>query len=90
MADSGSRAELGPDDLPISTDLASALAQWATEYDGIFTRVAGRHGFESEVAAEAFVELGRRLVVRLQEELGGSWVVEYHPEAVRPPGIRLR
>ena len=40
--------------------------------------------------AESFVRSGEELVVQLQRELGDLWHVEYMPEPIRPPGLRLR
>jgi hypothetical protein len=47
-------------------------------------------GFDSEHDAERFVAAGQRLVVQLQDELGASYHVEYLPEPIRPPGVKLR
>jgi len=33
---------------------------------------------------------GERLVSRLQHELGPTYHVEYMPEPIRPPGVKLR
>jgi hypothetical protein len=46
-------------------------------------------GFTSAGDAEEFVDAGRGIVDALQEELGPSWHVEYMPEPVAPPGLRL-
>lgn len=88
VADSGSREELRPTDLPISEDLAHSLADWATDYDATFATEPD--GFQSEEEAVTFVERGRDLVGRLQDELGEHWHVEYMPEPIKPPGLRLR
>jgi hypothetical protein len=92
ISDSGTRSEIHPGDLPISGDLAGAFTLWAEEYDATFTDRggAGSDGFASGAAAVTFVERGRDLVGRLQAELGESHHVEYMPEPIKPPGVRLR
>lgn len=77
-------------DLGLSPDLADALTRWAMDYEATFAAEAIRSGFESEGAAEAFVARGRMLAVDLQRELGQAWHVEFYPEPIRPPGLRLR
>jgi hypothetical protein len=74
-------------DLGISSGLSNAVSQWAKDYAATFTPAAS--GFESQAAAEAFVYRGRALAADLQRELGDSWHVEYYPEPIRPPGLRL-
>lgn len=75
-------------DLGISDELSDAVAQWAEDYNDTYSSVA--NGFESQAAAEDFVGRGRALVADLQRELGDSWRVEFYPEPIRPPGLRLR
>lgn len=60
-------------------DFGSTMSGWPKE-----------GGFASTRAAEEFVEAGRVLVSRLQEELGEAFVVEYLPEPIRPPGLKMR
>lgn len=90
LADSGTQEEVAPGDLPIGSDLTADLSRWSSSYEHNFAGVAGASGFESEAAARQFVEVGRHLVDRLRRELGDSWWVEYRPEPVGPPGLRLR
>jgi len=88
IADSGTRADVAPSDLPISEALTRSFHQWAEDYDATFE--PGSRGFESVADAARFVNEGRDLVVRLQDELGESWRVEYHPEPTKSPGLRLQ
>jgi hypothetical protein len=83
--------DVDPGELPIDAEIAEDLALWAAEYDSTF--VDGnpkRQGFASLMDADEFVDRGRQLALRLQAALGPSWCVEYMPEPVRPPGVRLR
>jgi hypothetical protein len=77
-------------ELGVSTELAQALDRWADDYDATFGADERTSGFLSEGNAEAFVAQGRSLSDRLQGELGGSWKLDYYPEPIRPPGLRLR
>jgi len=78
-------------DLPLAPDLINDLTEWAAKFDATFAGDdSGTSGFQSQSEAVEFVESGRRLVDRLQDSLGTSWHVEYWPEPVRPPGLRLR
>jgi hypothetical protein len=70
--------------LPLSESLCHGLARWAADYDST------ADGFDSSSDAVAFVQRGRTLVARLQDELGDGWHVEYWPEPTQPPGLRLR
>lgn len=79
-----------PADLQLSPDLATALTCWAADYEATFDSDPDESGFESQGAAEAFVQRGRTLAGDLQRELGESWRVEFYPEPIRPPGLRLR
>jgi hypothetical protein len=74
-------------DLPTEqlTDLAcAALVRGASDFE------AAVDGFDNQAAAATFVRSGQRLVARLQAELGDAWHVEYMPEPILPPGLRLR
>lgn len=78
-------------DVPIEADLINDLAAWSAAYVETFVENdVEASGFETDSAAEEFVENGERLVTRLQATLGPAWHVEYTPEAIRPPGLRLR
>ena len=79
-----------PSDLGLSPSLAAAIVRWASDYDATFAPDAAGSGFDSEGEAEDFVERGRNLAAQLQRELGYSWRVEFYPEPIRPPGVRLR
>ncbi|HEV2953042.1 MAG TPA: hypothetical protein VG015_03005 [Candidatus Dormibacteraeota bacterium] len=84
-------SNLSPADLPIDNALTSDLVCWAAQYDSTFGGgPEDSSGFASREEALEFVERGRDLVERLQESLGNSWHVEYIPEPISPPGLRVR
>lgn len=72
--------------LGLSEALASRVSAWSDEW----TDVLDRGGFASIAEAEGFVDVGRNVAEALQECLGPGWHVEYYPEPIRPPGVRLR
>lgn len=74
--------------LGVTAELVEAVAGWAAEYAD--THNPDAPGFESQAAAESFVARGRNLASDLQRELGDSWHVEFYPEPIRSPGLRLR
>jgi len=82
-------AKVDPLDLPVSVRLRSDLAGWNAEHAALLSNWPGSGGFSSTRAAEQFVEAGQSLVRRLQDELGPDYHVEYMPEPIRPPGVRL-
>ncbi|WP_147431892.1 hypothetical protein [Motilibacter peucedani] len=79
-----------PADLAISEGLRSDLAAWNAQHAWVMAGWPERGGFESATDAERFVDAGRQLVSKLQAELGQEYHVEYMPEPIRPPGVRLR
>lgn len=79
-----------PADLAISPQLRSDVAAWSAEHARVMAGWPRNGGFESTSDAERFVDAGRQLGSRLQSELGQDYHVEYMPEAIRPPGLRLR
>lgn len=83
------RSPGGPNGLPIGEDLREAVEVWTAEYQATIGADESS-GFLTKADAIAFVEQGRQLVQRLQRELGPGWHVEYMPEPVEPPGLRLR
>ena len=85
-----SHPEVNPSALEISPDLAREVEAWNADFGSTMSGWPKEGGFASTRAAEAFVEAGRVLVSRLQEELGEAFVVEYLPEAIRPPGLKKR
>ncbi len=90
IADSGTRADVALDLRPAhkrSLDLGRSTSGQRTTTPRVR---AGFRGFESVADAARFVNEGRDLVVRLQDELGESWRVEYHPEPTKSPGLRLQ
>ena len=72
--------------LPISNRLRSDVERWSDDY-GTLSRPdnPGPGHFETVADAVAFAARGRDLQVRLQEELGDGWVVEYQPVQTRWP-----
>jgi len=82
--------EVDPGDLRLSDGLRSDLAEWRAYFDATLSSWPAAGGFDSERDAERFVAAGRQLAVRLQDELGASYYVEYMPEPIRPPGVKLR
>jgi hypothetical protein len=82
--------EVEPDALPLSDDLRRKLAGWDARFAATLSGWPVSGGFDSHHDAERFVAAGRQLVSRLQLELGPGYEVEYRPEPIRPPGVRLR
>jgi hypothetical protein len=76
--------------LPINPDLLIDIEQWAFDFDETYSEVPEESGFASESEAEAFVARGRNLAERLQSDLGPGWHIEYRPEPIRPPGVRIK
>ena len=74
---------------PITTDLMSELKAWNDDFHSVLDGWPARGGFRSEADAEAFVGRGGELAARLQTELGSTRHVEYYPEPIRPPGVKL-
>ena len=79
-------AALDLSQMRVSATLRGRLVAWQQQYEEILSD----GGFASASAAKVFVASGAELVELLQGELGGDWVVEYMPEPVAPPGLRLR
>jgi hypothetical protein len=85
------RTHLAVDELPVAAPLRQAIMAWSDLLGQIFEPPpSGPGGFDDQEHAEAFVREGQHLVERLQDELGDGWHVIYMPEAIRPPGLRLR
>ena len=82
--------EVDRDDLQLSSQLLTDLAAWEQAFTDTLAHWPSSGGFASVHAAEAFVAEGQSLVTRLQHELGSSHHVEYMPEPIRPPGVKLR
>jgi hypothetical protein len=76
--------------LPISVDLLSGLWQWDADHSTVLCGWPSSGGFTSATEAEQIVERGQGPVSRLQSELGPGYNVEYMPEPIRPPGLKLR
>jgi hypothetical protein len=82
--------EVDPDTLHLSGGLRSDLARWDAYFQATLSGWPAAGGFDSEYDAERFVAAGQQLVSRLQDELGADYHVEYRPEPIRPPGVKLR
>jgi hypothetical protein len=82
--------DVDPELLPFGDGLRVDLARWDERFQAMFSRWPAAGGFETELDAEQFVAEGERLVSQLQDELGASYHVEYMPEPIRPPGVRIR
>lgn len=83
-------AEVDPQTLQLSDGLRADLARWDGRHAAALSGWPGSGGFDSTQDAEGFVVEGRQLASRLQEELGPGYHVEYMPEPIRPPGLKLR
>ena len=86
LATTYGQSHRGLDQLPVPEDLATRLQGWHQQW----RESMGEGGFASIQAAEEFVAAGMALADELQDDLGTDWHVEYYPEPVRPPGVRLR
>jgi hypothetical protein len=76
--------------LALSDGLRAALAQWTAYFEATLSGWPEAGGFDSERDAQRFAAAGRQLASQLQDELGPSFRVEYMPEPIRPPGVKLR
>lgn len=81
--------EVDPGTLNLTDQLRSDLAGWDALFVSTVSDWPASGGFESEHDAEEFVATGQQLAARLQGELGAGWHVEYMPEPIRPPGVKL-
>jgi hypothetical protein len=81
--------EVDPEALRLSDGLRFDLARWKAYFEATLSGWPASGGFDSEHDAESFVVAGQRLVMQLQDELGASYHVEYMPEPIRPPGVKL-
>jgi len=68
---------LSPGDLPLSASLIAELQGWAEMHDRL---LGPTFEWPSEQARVAFVAEGRRLLVRVREELGSDYEVVYFDE----------
>ncbi|MGC4746627.1 hypothetical protein ACLQ28_13325 [Micromonospora sp. DT201] len=82
-------SDVKPADLPIEAELVAEIEGWAAEHLAVLAEWPHVGEFESECQAEVFVRQGEQLVARLQAELGVEYQVEYMPEPIHPPGVRL-
>ncbi|MEZ0447209.1 hypothetical protein [Cellulomonas sp. ICMP 17802] len=79
-------APLDHDDVDLPQNISSQVGSWAREWRDVLA--AG--GFASLAEAEGFVAAGSKLATSVEDRLGPGWRVEYYPEPIRPPGVRLR
>lgn len=84
-----SDVEVDPAALPIGPGLVAEIERWAVEHLAVLGDWPRASGFESEQQAEVFVRKGEQLAARLEAELGAEYYVEYMPEPIRPPGVKL-
>jgi hypothetical protein len=84
-----SDVEVDPAALPIGPGLVGEIERWAVEHLAVLGDWPRAGGFESEQQAEFFVRKGEQLAARLQAELGAGYCVEYMPEPIRLPGVKL-
>jgi hypothetical protein len=81
--------EVDPAALPVGPGLVAEIECWAAKHLAVLGDWPRAGGFESEQEAEVFVRKGEQLAARLQAELGAEYYVEYMPEPIRPPGVKL-
>jgi hypothetical protein len=77
-------------DLPIDARLGSDIDRWNAERDALMAGRPRLGGFASVADAQLFVAAGHELASRLQTQLGPDYCVDYLPELVQVPGVRLR
>jgi hypothetical protein len=79
-------------DSPALRELAAQNPGQVRDSQDLFREAGwpGSGGFTSQDHAESVVTRGQLLVVRLAAELGPGYFVEYMPEPIRPPGVKLR
>lgn len=82
--------EVGTANLPLTPGLRSDIGSWVSRYEDALGGWPDSGGFRTVAEAETFVDEGRDLATRLQDELGPGYVVEYMPEPIRAPGVKLR
>ena len=78
----GAYDNVDPASLNVSSDLTVALGEWADRWDATYDLVndpANPHFSSPDVERQFWVD-GRRLAVRLQDELNHDWTVHYEPE----------
>ena len=76
-------------ELRLDAQLADDLSTWAQFYDAKLGQWPDSGGFTSTQQATDFVEQGRLFAVRLQDALGPTYQVEYGPERLEGPGLKL-
>lgn len=70
--------DISPDGLPISLELKKSLHDWATRYDLTLNMDdPASSGFDSKKLESLFIEDGRKLAIKLQEELGINYNIVY-------------
>lgn len=80
---------LDPSSLAVRSGVVTELDRWMTDYRSVLSDWPRSGGFDSVGAAESFVDRGKRLAAQLQAELGANYHVEYWPEPIRAPGVKL-
>lgn len=68
------------DELPLSQELKAKINAWDSEYQATFNSdYPPDSGFSSPEAKLRHVAEGEQLAKKIQQELGGSYAVEYCP-----------
>lgn len=84
----------GPVDVPVlqlrlDAQLAGDVSRWAELYNAKLGQWPDTGGFRSPQDARNFVDQGRLLAARLQDALGPTYRIEYQPERLEGPGLKL-
>jgi len=76
-ASKGKVGNINPDNLPISDSIKLELLAWANLYDGTLNLDdPAASGFKDTQEANEFRQIGNRLGIKLQEELGKGVLVQ--------------
>jgi hypothetical protein len=76
----GEFGPIDPEDLHISSGLASDIRAWAQRFDrGLDTTDPGNSKDMDDSELRQFVDEGRKLFARLEVELGSNYVLRYGP-----------
>lgn len=75
-----SMGHIDVDDLPLSQELKAEITAWDSEYQATFNGdYPPDSGFGSPEVELRHIAEGEELAKKLQEELGGGYMVEYCP-----------
>ena len=77
-SDEDGENNIGPDSLPISTELVTKFNAWMEWHDSTFDKDEPQlSGFPNAFIEEQFIRAGVELAAQLQEELGSGYKVLY-------------